>query len=433
MKFDILHLSSTNIFHIAIPKGFYYPVKIIMDVSKKYDLVIIGAGGLLLSILLGRKGLRIALLEKNREMTTPLRGELIQPGGLKILEGIGLLGRLLALDSHQNQSVHFYQAEGDKLCTMDYQRLLPPYNYSLILLPKIIQDLFLKEATALPNVEMIRGATFQSVSKGAITYAQDGAQKEIYAPIVVGADGAFSPLRKALSIPYDLHHYQDGYLTALLPRPENFDDALYYLGKGKILGLFPISKQALYLFYMVQKDQITALRATPISVFKQQLCHIHKALETPLQNLTRWEETDFSPCLRVRCSRWVSDGAVLMGDAAHAMNPHVAQGRNAAMEDAVVLSNVLLDCFQKGDFSQKVLSEYEAVRRPSVTILQQLGDEMTFFWNSGFTPIVWARNQSFKALHTNKKLHDKMVRMIAGLQISPMTLWDRVQMTNLLR
>ncbi|MDC4226010.1 MAG: FAD-dependent monooxygenase [Candidatus Manganitrophus sp.] len=58
------------------------------------------------------------------------------------------------------------------------------------------------------------------------------------------------------------------------------------------------------------------------------------------------------PCFRVQeCRRWVTEGAALIGDAAHAMNPHVAQGRNTAMEDGLVLAEVLEECFRKGDFS----------------------------------------------------------------------------------
>jgi 2-polyprenyl-6-methoxyphenol hydroxylase-like FAD-dependent oxidoreductase len=187
---------------------------------------------------------------------------------------------------------------------------------------------------------------------------------------------------------------------------------------------------------MMQKDQLGLLRDGSISYFKEQLYSMHHEiralLEKPLMGLERWGQTAFMPCFRVRCARWVSDGAVLMGDAAHAMNPHAAQGRNSAMEDAVTLADVLLDCFQKGDFSQKALVKYEAIRRPPVIILQRLGDEMTFFWNSGFAPIVWARNQSFKALHRKPTLHDKTLKTISGTEVTPMTLWDKVRMANLI-
>jgi len=46
----------------------------------------------------------------------------------------------------------------------------------------------------------------------------------------------------------------------------------------------------------------------------------------------------------VRTPTWVADGAVLIGDAAHAMNPHASQGRMQAMVDAMALSDLLPGC-----------------------------------------------------------------------------------------
>ena len=59
------------------------------------------------------------------------------------------------------------------------------------------------------------------------------------------------------------------------------------------------------------------------------------------QNLSDWSQTAYMPTGRVRTPTWVADGAVLIGDAAHAMNPHASQGRMQAMVDAMVLSDLL--------------------------------------------------------------------------------------------
>lgn len=44
---------------------------------------------------------------------------------------------------------------------------------------------------------------------------------------------------------------------------------------------------------------------------------------------------------RVRCSELHGPGVILLGDAAHAVTPIGGQGCNAALEDAVVLDDVL--------------------------------------------------------------------------------------------
>jgi 2-polyprenyl-6-methoxyphenol hydroxylase-like FAD-dependent oxidoreductase len=131
------------------------------------------------------------------------------------------------------------------------------------------------------------------------------------------------------------------------------------------------------------------------------------------------------PCFRIRCHQWVVDGGVLLGDAAHAMNPHVAQGRNSAMEDGMVLSDVLDTCFQKGDFSRKALHPYELIRRRNVHLLQGLGDEMTWLWNNGWGPLVWARDRIFRSIEDHKGLHNKMLTTISGLEVNPFNLYDR--------
>src|SRR3569832_1004822 len=134
---------------------------------------------------------------------------------------------------------------------------------------------------------------------------------------------------------------------------------------------------------------------------------------------------------RGRCRQWTVDGGALLGDAAHAMNPHVAQGRNAAMEDGMALAETLASCFQKGDFSREALAGYESARRSKVETLQRLGDEMTWLWNTGWPPLVWARDRIFRTLHHRKELQAKMLKSVAGVEMQPFDLYDRWQALRL--
>jgi 2-polyprenyl-6-methoxyphenol hydroxylase-like FAD-dependent oxidoreductase len=114
-----------------------------------------------------------------------------------------------------------------------------------------------------------------------------------------------------------------------------------------------------------------------------------------------------------------------MGDAAHAMNPHVAQGRNSALEDASVLSKVIENCFRWGDFSYSALSDYEKIRRPEVEALQRTAHELTWLWESRFTPLIWARERIFRAIDKNPALHDKILHTVAGVKSEPYHLYDK--------
>ncbi|HIE64655.1 MAG: NAD(P)/FAD-dependent oxidoreductase [Nitrospira sp.] len=405
--------------------------------KKEWDLVIVGGGpgSMALALSLDQKGYRIAILDRQSSPVSYPRGEIVQPNSLKILETLGLLTELLKDDIHLNKAVHFYQMTGTHLCTVNYQTLPKPYDYSLILLPKTIQKILIERVAASSNIEMFWGARFENLfmERGNVIGAEVTTHEErtlFKAPIIVGGDGVRSRVRDAFHIKYRLHQYKHGYITGIITRPEGFhEDSRYYLGKGKIFGLFPVSKQECYFFYLLPFNKLEEFQKQGIQRFKDDLLSmndpVRSFLEKPLEGISSWEETSFMPCFRVRCDQWVVDGGVLLGDAAHAMNPHVAQGRNSAMEDGVVLAEILDNCFQKGDFSRKALQPYEMIRRKKIDLLQDLGDEMAWLWNSGWGPLVWARDRIFRTIGRNPNLHAKMLTTISGLEMCPFTLYDR--------
>lgn len=79
-----------------------------------------------------------------------------------------------------------------------------------------------------------------------------------------------------------------------------------------------------------------------------------------------------SPIEEVRIPRWSQGRVVLIGDAAHATAPVWAQGAAMAVEDALVLAELLAT---HQDWAQ-VGQPYEDRRRPRVTHVQQMTDRL---------------------------------------------------------
>src|SRR6185312_4082343 len=77
----------------------------------------------------------------------------------------------------------------------------------------------------------------------------------------------------------------------------------------------------------------------------------------------RWGLFDREPL-----ARWTAGRLTLLGDAAHPMLPHVGQGANQAIEDAVALAT-LLDGVAAADVPG-ALEKYEAVRRAHAARVQ---------------------------------------------------------------
>jgi 2-polyprenyl-6-methoxyphenol hydroxylase-like FAD-dependent oxidoreductase len=385
---------------------------------------------------LAKKGYKVAILDRQVSPSFHPRGEIIQPNGLKVLDEIGVLQSLQQKPVYRWDKVHFRNIDGDPLCTIRYQNLPSPFNFALVVLPEVIQKLLMDRATDFSNIDFYWGATFFSLlcEKGRVVGVQvetvEKAMREFHAPLIVGGDGVQSPIRKAMSVPCRIDPYENGYMTAVMETPQNLEaDLHFYVGKGVYVAMMPVSRERFYIMYLVPKNRVDGIRKEGVERFKEKILslnpYVREMLSKPLSALSSLSDFVFMPTFRVRCKRWVADGCALMGDAAHAMNPHVAQGRNSALQDASVLSKVIENCFRCGDFSYSALSDYEKIRRPEVEALQRTAHELTWLWESQFTPLVWARERIFRSIDKNPALHDKILHTVAGVKSEPYHLYDK--------
>src|SRR5438132_10179530 len=376
-------------------------------------------------------GVSVLVLERQPGPPTALRGETIQPNGQQILGRLGLLSALTPEVVEPVGRFHFIRIGGERLCTMDYGTLPEPYNRALVALSSAVHHLILSRLSAQAGAQLWYGAEFQGILQnngrvGGVVVRQAGLQSstEIQADLVVGADGAASLVRRALGIEAEVHRYRHGYLIALLPRPEGMrGEARYYVGRGELLGLFPAPGDRVVALSMVETDAVDALGSQGLSAFKSRMAAIDAAMAKPLESLTSWEQVGLLPCARVRTDRWVVDGGALIGDAAHAMNPHASPGRMQAMADAMALAEVIDRCRETGDWSAEALASYERARRPQVEMLQRLADEQTFFWNGSDPVRCFLRDRVFRGLDRNARLRYQALTATAGLRATPPLTW----------
>lgn len=412
-----------------------------MLMKKLYDVIIVGAGsgGAILGLLLARQGIDVLILERDAQPLNDIRSEILQPNGQKVLDDLGLLKKLSTDAVYQTHQFDFFRVGKGRLCTFDYGDLPTPYNVALTAFSSPLHQSVL-DATAEENtLTVLYGAVFNGLIRHGTTVTgvmaeHEGQSHEMRAQLVVGADGVGSAVRTALEIPTKVHQYPEGYLLGVLDRPQGFEHrSRYYIGRGEILGLLPVPNNQLYFFYLLPNATRASLDAVGFQSIKDAMAEIDPSLTQPLKQLTHLDQTLFRPCFRVRASTWVTDGAVIIGDAAHAMNPHVSQGRMQAMEDAVVLSRVTQGCLAKGDCSASSLAAFERERRPHVEMLQRLGDEQTFFWNSANPVVQFTVDRVLRTLDENARLRYQVLTTTAGLRAQPpFSLTDKLVAVGLL-
>lgn len=402
--------------------------------AQEADVAVVGAGGggAVLALALAQKGIRTVVLDHAPGPPKGLRGELLQPNGQYVLDRLGVLDALPAEATRSIRLFHFYRAGDERLCSIDYGDLPPPYNRAIVTMPNVAHHAIVDAVTSQPTAAIRYGTSFVGLIQerqrvtGLSVQGPEGPYR-IKSRLVVGADGAFSKVREALAMPADVHLYPEAYLIAILESAQPMAESFYFVGHKQILGLFPATGNKVYLFYMIPSGSYESLKQKGVPALKQAWTAIAPRFEPLFADLSDWNQTAYMPTGRVRTPRWVTDGAVLIGDAAHAMNPHASQGRMQAMVDAMTLADIVPSCLADDDWSASRLSVYERARRPQVTMLQRLADQQVFYWNTGNPFIAWLRDRVFRTLDRNVRLRYQVLTTTAGLRQTPPFSWiDRL-------
>ena len=406
----------------------------------KKDIVVVGAGGggALLGLILARKNIQTMVLEQASGPPAGIRGEILQPNGQRILDKHGLLEQIPEDAVRPVRRFHFRRVGGTRLCTVDYDMLPPPYNRALVMWPNIVQQTVLKVLeTESPDV-LHYEATFTRLLKEngrviGVEAEMGGEAVRVHAKLVVGADGPFSKVRTALGIRSQLHQYEESYLVAMLDGKDGLEESQYFVGKRTILGIFPGAGEKVYVFYMIPSGTVTVMKQQGPEALITKWKGIYPELGKTFDTLQDWTQTAYMGTGRVRAKTWRTDGAVLIGDAAHGMNPHASQGRMQAMVDADMLGGIIENCMSTADWSSEAMSVFETRRRPQVTMLQRLADEEVFFWNTGNPILSFLRDRVFRTIDGNPRLQYQVLTATAGLRETPPFNWlDRVQAAGLL-
>lgn len=411
-----------------------------MGRQEQADVVVVGAGGggAVLALALAQKGLRTVVLEQALGPPTGLRGEILQPNGQQVLDQLGILQSLPAASTNAVRHFHFLRAGGQRLCSVDYGDLPAPYNRAIVTLPNVAHHAIVEAVQKRPSVNLRYGTAFTGLLRDGnqvtgVTAQEQGEPLTVQAKVVVGADGVYSKVRDALKIPADLHVYPDGYVIAIVECDDPPTDSFYYVGHRQILGLFPAAGKKVYLFYMIKSGSMEAIKSRGIPALQREWRAIDPQFESVYAGLKDWSQTAYMPTGRVRTPTWVADGAVLIGDAAHAMNPHASQGRMQAMADAMTLADLLPACLADNDCSAARLKAFEESRRAQVSMLQRLADQQVFYWNTGNPLVGFLRDRVFHSLDRNARLRYQVLSTTAGLrQTAPFNLIDRVIAAGLL-
>jgi 2-polyprenyl-6-methoxyphenol hydroxylase-like FAD-dependent oxidoreductase len=147
-----------------------------------------------------------------------------------------------------------------------------------------------------------------------------------------------------------------------------------FLAEDSMATMYSSPAYELRLGWILPKDTTLPFRDMDMleEVAKRVPAHIGEHI---LRHKEEASPTSYFKVLFGRCPHWSTSGILLLGDAAHPMNPQRAQGINLGLRDAIVAANYLVPILQQGASSEAfnaVARQIQQAREPEIETAQNL-------------------------------------------------------------
>lgn len=367
-----------------------------------------GIGGLTASLALARAGFRSLIIEREPKLEEAGAGLQLSPNASRILIDLGLGPELSARAIvPETISIASTRAGGDiasiPIRDMAETRYGAPYwvmrraDLQAALLAKVIEH---------PDIDLQLGCRFEDVATYpagvTVAHLKGSSRRQDTALALIGADGVRSAVRGEL-FPDIKPQFTGriawrGIVSAdQLPRGFTTGRVQLWMGPNAHLVAYPMADgQRINLVAVVPGNwnrpgwnepgdpgEIGQHFAPPIWPI------VPRMIIGAVDNWRKWALFAMPDG-----GVWGQDKVTLLGDAAHAMLPFVAQGAAMAVEDAAVLAN----CLQaQPDEIAAAFRRYEHLRKPRVARVQRAARSTGHIYHLR-GPSAFARDQSIRLL-----------------------------------
>ncbi|MCG0238650.1 MAG: FAD-dependent monooxygenase [Firmicutes bacterium] len=156
-----------------------------------------------------------------------------------------------------------------------------------------------------------------------------------------------------------------------------------------------------------------------LGYLKERLTAFFPNLEAAIAGIRDLREVQVIPSYYLLAERWVADGAALLGDAIHCVNPARGQGMNLAIADAWELAEVLAGALAAGRTDARALAAYAARRRRHVEYIQKEGDRTRRFLLATHPLMARLRDRVFRNMPRAPRAIRRLTAVLAGVEPPP--------------
>jgi 2-polyprenyl-6-methoxyphenol hydroxylase-like FAD-dependent oxidoreductase len=316
-----------------------------------------GIGGLAAAVGLRRSGWTVTVLERADEPREVGAGWSFAPNAVHAADALGVGDGFRAVSVPTEAGATLRVPSGRYLMRFEAGRDTP-------LLANHRADLHRVLYEHLPADRVRTDAEVTGVEQSAaavtVTYRTPDGPRQAVADVLVGADGIHSAVRRTVWPHSPAPVFQRILCWRGVTEPGSVwpVGGFQTWGRGARFGAHPLSGQRVFWFLAVRQSEPGVRYGDDLAEVRRRIGDWHDPIPallaaTPPDSLLCHDIVDLDPL-----ASYVDGRVALLGDAAHAMTPFLAQGACQALEDAAVLAAELADDVPRA------LARYDRARRP---------------------------------------------------------------------
>ncbi|WP_057832013.1 FAD-dependent oxidoreductase [Colwellia sp. TT2012] len=394
-----------------------------------FDCVVIGGGmvGAASALSLAQLGLQVALVEQNQpknyavEQALDLRVSAISLASENLLNQLGAWQQIKQWRAcpYKRLGVWEHESAYTEFNAQDIKQT----HLGHIVENRLIQLAIWQEISAMSNIR-----TFCPDSLVSLTQEHDKASLtltncSLTATLVIGADGAQSKVRQMSAIGVTGWDYQQSAMLINIETSQSQQDITWqqFFPTGPV-ALLPLAGESSLggyaaLVWYHQRDEITRLASLSNKQLQQEVV---KYFPKRLGEIKVLAKGAF-PLTRRHANTYQHKRVLLLGDAAHTINPMAGQGVNLGFKDVIALQHVIAEAIGNGEVwhDVAVLARYEQKRRKENLLMMTTMDALYAGFSHPSPVIKAARNLALLAVNKvpflNSTIKNKALAYACGL------------------
>jgi 2-polyprenyl-6-methoxyphenol hydroxylase-like FAD-dependent oxidoreductase len=344
--------------------------------SSPLHILIIGGGigGTALALFLKKAGFSSTVYEAHAYSRGIGGGLGLAPNGMNVLAALGLAEHAKARGSRALENV-FYNQQGRVLARMKNGTVEKYGQPGLSVMRTALQEMLTKAAQQQGiQIQFQKRLVHITCKDRSVTaHFEDGTSAE--GNLLIGADGVHSQTRSLIlpdaPKPYYVGIIGIGGVTAaadvpMMTQREKQSFNFTYGAKG-FFGYAGIADgDVVWWSNLPREQEMTKAELADVSldIIRKDMLAIYNDYHEPIPTLLRNSHSPVKHNIHDIQSlpTWHKGRVLLMGDAAHAVNPNSGQGASMALEDAMYLAKLL----RHNQDYERVFAQFEQDRKPRV-------------------------------------------------------------------